>query len=189
MAATGNRSSNPAHNRTGQVTKAGLDDDAFDELFASSWLKLVRLASLLLPAATGQAEDVVQEAFTNLYVRWPQFSDAAGAAAYVTTSVVNGARSRQRFWRRHPSAPESDAIGGEALSPEDISISRTENRWVWEALQSLSRRQREVTVLRYWAEMTEGEIAETLGISTGSVKSNSARARLALSAKLRNQDG
>ncbi len=59
-----------------------------------------------------------------------------------------------------------------------------EHREVIAALQQLPRRQREVIVLRYWSELTEAQVAATLGVSLGAVKSNAFHGRQAIAAAL-----
>jgi RNA polymerase sigma factor (sigma-70 family) len=93
--------------------------------------------------------------------------------------VVNGARSahrRQGIVRRHLRVAEPDSLPPAvfALLPAE------EHREVVAALRRLRGRQREVLVLRYWANLDEAEIAETLGISRGTVKSTASRALDAL---------
>lgn len=164
---------------------AGADTGAlpaaeFDDLVRSGWLRLVRLAMLLV-GDEATAEDVVQDACTALYRRWSKMTDLAGANAYLRTCVVNGSRSVLRHRRvatlaapKLASAPEPPADAA-VLADEDC-------REVMIALDGLPRRQREVIVLRYWADLSEQEIATTLRISRGSVKSAASRGVAALSA-------
>src|SRR5205814_5124975 len=106
--------------------------------------------------------------------RWETLASEDAAVGYLRTSVVNNARSvlrRRRTVRRFPQ-PAADwltepaADGGVLLAEE--------HREVIAALRTLPPRQREVIVLRYWSELTEAEIAKTLGISVGTVKSTAA---------------
>jgi RNA polymerase sigma-70 factor (sigma-E family) len=149
------------------VTSAALD---FETLYQTQWHALVRLA-LLLVGDRGGAEDVVQEAFLNLYRRPPASVDSA--AAYLRTSVVNGSRSvaRKRLVaRKHPFAPAPD---GPAADQNMLVAAEYEH--VIRALRSLPRRQREVLVLRYWSELSLAEVADALGISVGTAKSTASR--------------
>ena len=99
------------------------------------------------------------------------------ALSYLRTSVVNGARSRLRHRkvvRRHLS------VAG-PLEPVDVPaadqgvIVATEHAALITALRALPRRQREVLVLRYWHGLSEREIATTLSVSVGTVKSSASR--------------
>jgi len=158
-------------------------DTGVAQLFRTHRLAMVRLAMLLVDDRE-TAEDVAQEAFAALHRRWSSLHDPAAAEGYLRTCVVNGARSalrRRRTVRRNPSPDEArltvDGADAAALVAE-------EHREVLQAIRSLPIRQREVILLRYWSQLTEPEIAMTLGISVGAVKSSASRARDAIQARL-----
>ncbi|WP_424636855.1 SigE family RNA polymerase sigma factor [Embleya sp. AB8] len=144
------------------------------QLYHAQRLGMVRLAILLVDDL-GSAEDVVQDAFTALYSRFGEdLEDVDNAIAYLRTSVVNLSRSvlrRRRTARAYVPPHEPDAS-----SPEDAVVLSEEHLRVLAAVQRLAPRQREVLVLRYWSDMTEAQIAETLGLSRGAVKSTASRA-------------
>ncbi|GAA4913632.1 RNA polymerase sigma factor [Streptomyces coeruleoprunus] len=156
------------------------------DLYHSHRLQMVRLA-LLLVDDRSSAEDVVQDAFVALYKRHGErLDDVDNALGYLRTSVVNTARSvlrRRKTAREYVPPHEADAP-----SAEDHALLGDEHRRVLEALRGLTDRQREVLVLRYWSELTEAQIAETLGLSRGAVKSTASRALDALERVLRAQD-
>jgi len=147
-------------------------------LYQAHWRYLVRLAVLLVDD-TASAEDVVQDAFVALHKRAGNLRDPDAALAYLRTSVVNLARSvlrRRQVARKHLRAAEP-----EATAPADSEVLlRDEHRAALAAVHALPRHQREVLVLRYWSGLSEREIAETLGISQGSVKSAASRGIAAL---------
>ncbi|MBO1330241.1 SigE family RNA polymerase sigma factor [Streptomyces sp. VRA16 Mangrove soil] len=148
------------------------------DLYHAHRLRMVRLAVLLVddPAT---AEDVVQDAFTALYRRHgEQITEVDNALGYLRTSVVNTARSVLR--RRRTARAWTPPPAGEAPSAEDSVVLDEAHREVLAALARLTPRRREVLVLRYWADLSEAEIAATLGISAGAVKSNASRALDAL---------
>ncbi|MFJ1761443.1 SigE family RNA polymerase sigma factor [Amycolatopsis sp. NPDC088138] len=158
-------------------------DTAVDlaELFRAHRPGLVRLAVLLL-GDRGLAEDVVQDAFVALFKRWP-LEDPDGAGGYLRVSVVNGARSAQRraaLRLRHRKAERDDGPPADAETLLD-----EEHREVIAAVRQLPRRQREVLVLRYWSGLSEAEIAHTLGVSRGTVKTCASRALAKLEGQLR----
>jgi RNA polymerase sigma-70 factor (sigma-E family) len=157
----------PAPTRTGSIT----------DLYTNHRLSLVRLAVLLVDDQS-TAEDVVQDAFAGLYQRWDRLKDVDKALGYLRTAVVNNARSvlRRRQTARKYVIPHQPDAG----SAESEVMVAAEHREVLEALRRLAPRQREVLVLRYWSDMSEAEIAATLGISRGSVKSTASRAMDAL---------
>jgi RNA polymerase sigma-70 factor (sigma-E family) len=128
------------------------------------------------------AEDVVQEAFCGLYRRWDHLADAGNALGYVRSSVLNGCRSVLRNRSRLHTGPGPESGGGpdSVESAESIALVGEEHRAVLAALRRLPARQREALVLRYYLELSEAEIAESMGISPGTVKSTVSRALAAL---------
>ncbi|WP_330336441.1 RNA polymerase sigma factor [Streptomyces sp. NBC_00557] len=153
-----------------------------EELYHHRRLALVRLAVLLVDDLP-TAEDVVQDAFTALFRRHGhRLGSLDDPEAYLRTSVVNAARSvlrRRRTVRAHTPAPEQHAP-----APEEDVLLHEDHREVLAALRTLTRRQREVLVLRYWSHLSEAEIAVTLGLSRGAVKSTASRALDALGRRL-----
>jgi RNA polymerase sigma-70 factor (sigma-E family) len=151
---------------------------AIAALYRSHRLSLLRLAAFLVDDRA-IAEELVQDAFAALYQRWESLAGKSAAPSYLRATVVNGARSAQHrrgIVRRHL----RDA-GPDALPPADFAVLLAEeHREVVAALRRLPRRQREVLVLRYWANLGDAEIAEILGISPGTVKSTASRALDAL---------
>ncbi|MEU2390469.1 sigma-70 family RNA polymerase sigma factor [Streptomyces sp. NPDC007369] len=148
------------------------------ELYHAQRLPMVRLAVLLVDDLA-TAEDVVQDAFTALYRRHGEHvAEVDNALGYLRTAVVNTARSvlrRRRTARAWTPPPPRDVP-----SAEEHVVLDEAHREVLAALARLTPRRRQVLVLRYWAELSEAEIAATLGISRGAVKSNASRALDAL---------
>ncbi len=122
---------------------------------------MVRLARGLVDT-TEAAEEIVQEAFAKVLDRWSRL-DQPGA--YLRTTVVNGARSelRKRQVRRR--------IGLRPLLPPDPQ----EQDYLLDALDHLSNRHRTVLILKFYADMTEKEIAQAMGVRPGTVKSATSR--------------
>jgi RNA polymerase sigma-70 factor (sigma-E family) len=156
------------------------------QLYATQRLPLVRLATLLVDDVQS-AEDVVQDAFVALHRKAGDLRDPDAGLAYLRTSVLNLSRSvirRRQVARKHLKVAEPEGTAG---ADHDVLV-RDEHRQALAAVRTLPPRQREVLVLRYWSGLSEREIAETLGISPGSVKSAASRAmatlQTILSAKL-----
>ncbi|MBO3737123.1 sigma-70 family RNA polymerase sigma factor [Actinoplanes sp. NEAU-H7] len=161
-----------------EVRAAGRGDPggapAINELYHSRRLSLVRLAVLMVDDLP-TAEDVVQDVFTALYRRHgPDLRGVTDPNAYLVTGVTNAARSalRRRRTARAYAAPPPEAIP----AAEDEALLGESDREMLRALRGLTVRQRQVLVLRYWSELTEGEIADTLRVSRGTVKSTAHRA-------------
>lgn len=149
-------------------------------LFDTHHVKLVRLAALL--GAGHEAEDVVAEAFCSLYRRWNRLRDAGAALGYLRACVVNetNMRLRHRQVVARNAAPEA----APRRSAEAEVLVREDQRHVLAALDALPARQREAIVLRYWMDLREAEVAEAMGVSTGTVKTHTSRAMAALTATL-----
>lgn len=147
------------------------------DLYDTHWSGMVRLASLLL-GSSDQAEEVVQDGFVAVHQRRDQFENMGHAGAYLRMTVVNRCRSVHRH-RAVVNRYRPDATGGPE-TPE-AALARTETHdEVLAALRTLPARQREVLILRFYSEASEAEIAETLGISRGAVKSHAHRGMQAL---------
>ena len=161
-------------------------DEAVRLLYATHWHQLVRLATLLTRDAS-VAEELVQDAFVALHRRWSSLDDPGAAHGYLRTTVVNNARSALRHRGveeryRQPGPPEPSG-------PEERAVQATEDARVMAALRGLSRRQQEVLVLRYYADLSEHDIAATLGMTRGAVKSHAHRGIAALREALARDEG
>ncbi|WP_244509465.1 SigE family RNA polymerase sigma factor [Nocardioides lianchengensis] len=149
-------------------------DEALEQLYAAHWRRLVRL-SVLLVRDTATAEEVVQDAFVAVHARWARLRDPDRALAYLRQSVVNRSRSALRHRtvvaRHLARAPEPPVVPG----ADEAALDRDRRAGVLDAMRALPRRQREVLALRYYLDLSEAEIADTLGISPGAVKSHASR--------------
>jgi len=157
-------------------------DEAVTALYAAHYRSLVRLGALLLhdPVA---AEDVVQDAFVAMHRAWRRLRDPERALPYLRRAVVNGSRSALRHRAvvdRHATGPGQPSGAGVTDSAEEAALRASGHAEVLAALGRLPRRQREALVLRYYAELSEAEIAEAMGISRGAVKSHASRGIQAL---------
>ena len=150
------------------------------EIFRLQYTAMVRLAVLLVDDR-GTAEDVVQDAFVGLQRHRQAPADHDAAVAYLRAAVVNRCRSTlrhryvvARYLRRTEFADTTvDPTGAVA-----------EDEALLEALRTLPQRQREVLVLRYWADLTHADIARTLQLAEGSVKAAASRGLAALRARM-----
>jgi RNA polymerase sigma-70 factor (sigma-E family) len=141
---------------------------AVTELYEREWPGLVRLA-LLLVGDRPSAEDVAQDAFAELYRGWDRLRDPTRALTYLRSTVLN--RSRSVLRRRKVALRHSRSHDPPVWSAEQQSVLNEERREVLRALTRLPTRRREVLVLRFYLDLTDAEIAETLGISQGGVRS------------------
>jgi RNA polymerase sigma-70 factor (sigma-E family) len=156
-------------------------DQAVAQLYSLHYQPLVHLASLLV-RDTPTAEEVVQDSFVAMHGVWQLLRDADKALAYLRQSVVNRCRSVLRHRTAAGSHPQQALPDLPGAGPEAHGL--LEQPAAAAALRGLPERQREAIVLRYYAGLPEGEIADTMGISLGAVKSHTARGLSALRAAL-----
>ena len=156
-------------------------DQAIIAMYTAEYRSLVRM-SVVLVGDVPTAEEVVQESFIAMYGAWRRLRDIDKAVSYLRRSVVNRSRSvlrRRIVADRHAPKHEPDMP-----SAEQGAITRLERRAVIAALRSLSARQREAVMLRYYLDLSEEEVARAMKISRGAVKSHTARAKAALRSAL-----
>ncbi len=156
-------------------------DLAVIELYTVQYKALVRLAAVLV-RDTSTAEEVVQDAFIAMHDGWHRLKDAEKALAYLRQAVVN----RSRSVLRHRMVVEKNAPkpAPDMPSAEHGAMALLERSAVIAALRDLPERQREAIVLRYYADLSEADIAAAMRISRGAVKSHTARAMASLKAAL-----
>jgi RNA polymerase sigma-70 factor (sigma-E family) len=154
---------------------------ATETLFRERYSEMVGLAGLLLDDR-GAAEEVVQDAFAKYHLNRHRITDPEREVSYLRSIVCNLARGRLRrraIERRLRPAPRLEV----APTP-DVALAQHQRHTVAAGLAALPRRQRECVVLRYWLDLSERDIAETLGIARGSVKSHLHRGLAALEVRL-----
>ncbi len=157
----------------------------------------------LLYSLTGdveEARDLTQETFLHAFQSIGRFRGDAGLKTWIYRIAVNQARNRWRWWRRRrrevtvsldaPEAEREEPLSASlrdtrALDPEQETLARERQRALCEALLGLPRPYREAVILRDVEGLTYEEIAATLEISIGTVKSRLSRGRLELRRKLK----
>ena len=135
----------------------------FETLFAAERQPMLRLAVRLVDVPE-RAEEIVQDAFEKTLLAWPKLREPG---AYLRTAVVNGCRSelrRRAVVRRHPWPAETTA----ELTTADAALAQ--------AIARLTPQRRIAVTLRYWADLTEPDIAAAMGVRVGTVKSLLSRA-------------
>ncbi|MGR6969606.1 sigma-70 family RNA polymerase sigma factor [Streptomyces cynarae] len=145
-------------------------------LFERHYASMLRLAVLL---GADDPENVVAEAYYQIYRKWRRLKDTEAAEAYLRSTVCNLTRMRIRHLqvaRRHEEKPTEEVVA----SAESTALLHDDQRVLIRALQQLPARQREALVLRHWLGLKEQEIAAAMGISCGSVKTHTARGIAAL---------
>ena len=156
---------------------AGTTVDHLTETYRAHYRSLLGLAALLLDDKAS-CEDVVQEAFIRVHSARGRVREPDKTLAYLRQTVVNLSRSalrRRILGLKLLSKPMPDMA-----SAEEGAYEQLERDQLMRSMRQLQRRQREVLVLRYFADMTEAQVAQTLGISIGSVKAYGSRGIAAL---------
>lgn len=165
---------------TDKASEPRADSAGFDVLFDECFEPMKRLAFLL---GADDPENIAQEAFVRLHDRWARLQDQDKAVGYLRRMVVNLSRSRLRHLRvvrRAPREPDRNAASAESLA--------LANRAMRDALATLTPRQRQVVVLRYWLDLDQQAIADTLGVAVGTVKATTHHAMAALRDALARED-
>jgi len=140
-------------------------------LYDAYYDTMVRLAAMYVDQREA-AEEVVQDAFVRL-LRGNYDIKHGSEAAYLRRMVLNGAHSalrKRRVRRRHPPEPP-----GVVAAAEEQGVDLSERERILDAVRQLPRKQASVIVLRYYLDLSEAEIAESLGMARGSVKSHAHR--------------
>jgi RNA polymerase sigma-70 factor (sigma-E family) len=148
------------------------DRGGFDEFVATRSQALLRTA-YLLTGDHGRAEDLLQTALAKSWFAWGRIDGPPEpyVRRILATTYATWWRRKWRGERPTGELPDRPGPAGPAVEDRDV---------LWRALGRLPRRQRAVVVLRYWEDLSEAQTAAALGISTGTVKSQAARALAAL---------
>lgn len=155
------------------LRSVGADQPTFEECFEELFCRAKRVAKRLI-GSEAAAEDVAAETLARAYLRWDRLTTASHRTGWVVTVAGNLAVDTVR--RRRPVAvPEESQDHADQLAMR-LALAG--------ALRSLPRRQREVIVLRYLADLSEDEVASCLQISNGSVKTHAHRALRTLRRRL-----
>ena len=149
------------------------EPEAFDDFVRACSVRLGRIGALLTSGDLARAEDLVAESLARVYLAWPRIRDG-DAFGYARRTMVN---LHTDWWRRRDRRPEvlTDRlpdVTDRAASADSLA----DRDGLMRALRQLTRRERAVVVLRYFADLTEQDTAEELGISVGTVKSTHSRA-------------
>ena len=150
---------------------------ALEVLYRAEYTGMVRLACTFV-ASDAEAEEIVQDSFVAMHTNWRTLRDRGKALWYLRQCVVN--RSRSVIRHRMVVDRKAPQLMPDMPSAEQGAMALLERSAVIAALHKLPARQREVLVLRFYADLSEAQIASALGISRGTVKSHAARAMTAL---------
>lgn len=149
--------------------------EEFSEYVEVRWPRLVRSA-VFLGCTPTEAEDLVQTALMRCFVHWRKVEQADDRDAYVHRVLLNTFVSsrRRRSAGEHPTATVPDTAGTDETQAVEVADAVTRS------LDRLGHDQRIVVVLRYYAHLSEQQMASVLGVPAGTVKSRLSRALKAL---------
>lgn len=142
------------------------EDGHFVAFVRSAATPLLRSAWFICGDAH-QAEELVQDALERVYLAWPRI-ERGKELAYARRTMLNGHIDRRRKLSRERLTAVVPDAGLPGPNEDSVHLVR--------ALQRLSLRERQIVVLRYYADLPEAEVAATLGVSVGTVKSTASRA-------------
>lgn len=143
-------------------------DEEFTAFVAVSSTRLLRLCHLLTGSAC-DADDLLQASLLKTYLNWGRIRDVEAAEGYARRVI---ARTHVSIWRKSGRRElPSDQIELPSVAAADLS----ERDEMWRALQQLGERQRTVLVLRFYEDLTEAQIADAMGTTVGTVKSQLSR--------------
>lgn len=171
----------PPDDRTGATavterSQAHVSRDAdFAAYLAARQDSLLRTA-YLITGNRNDAEDLVQTAFARLYLSWDRVRDQGSLDGYVRRILVNEHNSLwRRAWKRREHTADHGVLHQHGSLHHD-EYDEGMGTALWDVVQTLPRKARAVVVLRYYEELSEAETASVLGISVGTVKSQTSRA-------------
>ncbi|MER7790961.1 SigE family RNA polymerase sigma factor [Streptomyces sp. NPDC097640] len=157
-------------------------DEEFREFVTTRWPRLLRTA-YLLSGDQHTAEDLVQSALVRAYVAWRRVSAADEPDAYVRRILVNEhARRHRRRLKEFLTFGPGDLA--HQVTDRDRMALADDRAVLRHALAQLPPRQRQAVVLRYWEDLSESQVASTMGCSVGTVKSQAAKGLAKLRAAL-----
>ncbi|WP_412541286.1 SigE family RNA polymerase sigma factor [Longispora sp. K20-0274] len=156
-----------------------MNEQDFRDFVAARSPALLRTAYLLV-GDWHRAEDLLQTALTKTYLAWRRLGEIDSVEPYTRKVLVNTATSwwRRRWHGERPTDALPDVPGPDGA---DDLLARDA---LWQQVRVLPARQRAVLVLRYYEDQTEAETARLLGVSVGTVKSQTSRALGTLRARL-----
>ncbi|MFN2563283.1 MAG: SigE family RNA polymerase sigma factor [Jatrophihabitans sp.] len=148
-----------------------------DAFVRDSQVALVRYAMLLCGSVV-LAEDLVQDVLIKVYLRWDRILAGDGDVhAYVRRAVTNEFLSWRRRWStRHIRLVDAETLNAVSIDP----WTGTHDDELWQRLMQLPGQQRAAVVLRYYEDLDDAEIADTLGCRPGTVRGHISRGLAAL---------
>ncbi|MFG2037559.1 SigE family RNA polymerase sigma factor [Dactylosporangium sp. NPDC048998] len=159
--------------------EAGFREEDFREFVTLRSKALLRTA-YLLAGDWATAEDLLQIALTKTFLAWKRLGHIEAVEPYARRVLVNTSTS---WWRRRWHGERPTEVLPESAAADQLEES-LERDAMWRHVRALPNRQRAVLVLRYYEDQSEAETARLLGVSVGTVKSQTSRALATLRERL-----
>ncbi|MFZ5824367.1 MAG: RNA polymerase sigma factor [Bacillota bacterium] len=170
---------------TEAVRRLQAGDRSALNLLYSTYAEAAIRTAFLITRSKAVAEDAVQEAFVQVIRTVPTLRDPASFRPWFYRIVVNSAKRLSRnISRSLPLDLEYTKVDLTALSPDEAAIGIEEIQMVRAAINDLNQAHREAVILRYYTDLSEDEIAQSLGVPSGTVKSRLHRAKEVLRERL-----
>ncbi|MGH7787365.1 MAG: RNA polymerase sigma factor [Candidatus Binatia bacterium] len=162
------------------VGQVAVDEAAsYDDIYRTHRARVVRLCHLLL-SDPDEAQEVSQEVFLKLHRAHQAVGAPPNWGPWLSTVTVNACRDRRRSrwwkWGRRSEEYDDEAHASAALTPEQAALDQETRQRIWLAFRALPARQREVFALRHLEGWSTEAVAETLQLSSGTVKQHLFRA-------------
>lgn len=160
------------HSRSCVTSRSEAIDIEFRE-FVTARSGALHRAAYLLTGNRSTAEDLVQTALIKTYLAWRRIGTIESLEAYTRRVLYN---TNASWWRRRSASERpTESIPDTAGAPDRIEETVHRNL-MWRYVKALPKRQRAVLVLRYYEDLSEADSAKVLGVSTGTIKSQTSRA-------------
>lgn len=168
------------------------DIGAYEEL-VKKYQDLGLRVAYLITRDQGEAEDATQEAFVKAFRALPRFRPGSPFKPWLLTIVSNEAKDRRTSGSRRKAlverAEQVRPSGDAAPSPEVAALAAEQRRVVMAAMDALGEKDRLVLQYRYFLDLSEADMAATLGVAKGTIKSRLSRAQARLKERLEKQGG
>ena len=176
------------------IERCTIGDETACADLVNSHQRMVYTLSLHLLQDPDEALDLSQEVFLRVFRTLSSFRGQSALRTWIYRIVINQARNRQRWWRRRHRAEQvsldehiqhvGDMESSREIMPDRLLASKETAARIWQALERLPFDQRTALILREVVGLRYEEIAFSLGVAVGTVKSRLTRARQALRADL-----
>jgi RNA polymerase sigma-70 factor (sigma-E family) len=157
-----------------------MDNDVLFAQFVREQTTALLRSAYLLTGSSAAAEDLVQETLLRLYPKWDRVQAADMPMAYVRRSLVNGFLNQRRRPQSREIVVDEVPERLDTIVSRDIGVDVSNRDLVWRLLATLPDRQRAALVMRFFDDLADDEIAESLGCRLGTVRSLISRGLAAL---------